>query len=233
MKFGGIQKNSLIDYPGKISCVLFLSGCNFKCPYCHNPELAKGCINCLPWFQENNVYDFLKSHKPFLDGVVISGGEPTLHDKDLMSICQRVKALGYPVKLDTNGSRPDVIQEIIRNKLVDYLAMDIKTDALHYSSLIKQGCDFSAILSSIHVIMESGLPYEFKTTCVKPLINRQVIENICVMIQGARLYALQQFQETGVLNPEFFQNKDRCYTNEEIRGLKSVADQWVGKCIVR
>ncbi len=233
MKFGGVQKNSLIDYPGKISCVLFLSGCNFRCLYCHNPELATGCSECLSEADEHEVYAFLESRKGFLDGVVISGGEPTLYDKELMGLCEKIKSMGYPVKVDTNGSRPAVIQELISRKLVDYLAMDIKTDPPEYEKVIQKECDYSNILASIRIIMESGLPYEFKTTCVKPLIDRQAIENICHLIQGAKLYALQQFQPTEVLNPEFFKNKDCRYTEDELGQFRSVAESWVEQCIVR
>ena len=233
MKFGGIQKNSLIDYPGKISCVLFLSGCNFQCPYCHNPELAKGCSECLSETDEQEAYAFLESRRGFLDGVVISGGEPTLCDKELMVLCENIKCMGYPIKLDTNGSRPAVIQELISRKLLDYLAMDVKTDPPDYSPFIQKECDVSGILASIKIIMESGLPYEFKTTCVKPLIDLNAIENICHLIQGARLYAIQQFQTTEVLNPGFFKNKDCRYTEDELRQFKSVADIWVERCIVR
>ncbi|MBW1821111.1 MAG: anaerobic ribonucleoside-triphosphate reductase activating protein, partial [Deltaproteobacteria bacterium] len=154
MVFGGLQKNSFIDYPGKISCVLFTSGCNFDCPYCHNPELVNGCAKYSPFSTENGVYDFLYSRKAFLDGVVISGGEPTLQ-KDLVSICEKVKNMGYPVKLDTNGSRPLVIKQLLDNGLVDYIAMDIKTDPFNYSPLIKKDFKPDSIISSIRIIMES------------------------------------------------------------------------------
>ena len=132
MRIGGLQKNSLIDYPGKVSCVLFLSGCNFDCPYCHNPDLVRGSLSCHPFLDEKAVYEFLKRRKRFLDGVVISGGEPTLN-KNLFRLCEKIKQIGYPLKLDTNGSQPQVIKRLINEGLVDYIAMDIKTDPLHYS----------------------------------------------------------------------------------------------------
>lgn len=233
MIFGGLQKNSFIDYPGKVSCVLFLSGCNFNCPYCHNPDLAKGCLKCPHFLKENKVYDFLEKRRGFLDGVVISGGEPTLHEADLFLLCEKIKNMGYPVKVDTNGSRPDVIKGLIRKGLVDYLAMDIKTDPFHYSPLIKKECNHKHILSSIRIIMESGLPYEFKTTCIKPLVDKQVVRNICAIIQGAMFYALQQFHDTEVLQPEFFRKNIYTYTANELLQLKSVAEPWVEACIVR
>ena len=212
--------------------MLFTSGCNFDCPYCHNPDLAKGCVKYSPFSTENGVYDFLDRRKAFLDGVVISGGEPTLQ-KDLVLLCKKVKNMGYPVKLDTNGSRPRVIKQLIDDGLVDYIAMDIKTDPFHYSPLIKKDCKPDNIISSIRIIMESDLAYEFKTTCIKPIINKNVIESISRRIQGARLYALQKFQNTGVLHPEFFKENEESYDSNELLHLKSVAEPWVKKCIVR
>jgi pyruvate formate lyase activating enzyme len=141
MVLGGLQKSSLIDYPGKISCVLFLSGCNFACPYCHNPDLAMGCVAAN--ISEDSIYDFLERRREFLDGVVISGGEPTIQ-KDLIQLCRKIKQMGYPVKLDTNGSRPRVVQILIEEGLVDYIAMDIKTDTARYSSLMKKDAPRSA-----------------------------------------------------------------------------------------
>ena len=212
--------------------MLFTSGCNFDCPYCHNPDLAKGCTSYSPFSTENGVYDFLDNRKTFLDGVVISGGEPTLQ-KDLVLLCQKVKNMGYPVKLDTNGSRPKVLKQLIDDGLVDYIAMDIKTDPFNYSPLIKKDCKPDNIISSIRIIMESDLAYEFKTTCIKPIINENVIESIARRIQGARLYALQKFQNTGVLHPEFFQKNAESYDDHELLHLKSIAEPWVKKCIVR
>ena len=212
--------------------MLFTSGCNFDCPYCHNPDLAKGCTSYSPFSTENGVYDFLDNRKTFLDGVVISGGEPTLQ-KDLVLLCQKVKNMGYPVKLDTNGSRPKVLKQLIEDGLVDYIAMDIKTDPFNYSPLIKKDCKPDNVISSILIIMESDLAYEFKTTCIKPIINENVIESIARRIQGARLYALQKFQNTGVLHPEFFQKNAESYDDHELLHLKSIAEPWVKKCIVR
>ncbi|MGE0084579.1 MAG: anaerobic ribonucleoside-triphosphate reductase activating protein [Desulfococcaceae bacterium] len=230
MLFGGLQKNSFIDYPGKISCVLFCQGCNFRCPYCHNPGLIN--MEKCPQLYEKDVYDFLISHREFLDGVVISGGEPTLHN-DLADLFGKVKEIGYPVKLDTNGSRPDVLRSLIEKGLVDYLAMDIKTDPMLYSSLIMKNCLPENILASIHAIMESGLPYEFRTTCVRPFINEENIRIISYLIRGARLYAIQQFHETGILNPEFFKEKDRVFTDKDLQQFRDIAAEWVQDCIVR
>ncbi|NOQ20890.1 MAG: anaerobic ribonucleoside-triphosphate reductase activating protein [Desulfobacterales bacterium] len=232
MNIGGFIKNSTIDYPGKLSCGVFLSGCNFDCPYCHNPDLAKACS--LPGAEVNpqDIYRFIDARKGFLDGVVISGGEPTLQE-DLFDLCMHIKQLGYPVKLDTNGSRPRVIKQLIDEGLVDYIAMDLKTEPAKYATYIKPNCDMTAILSSIQVIMESAIAYEFRTTCVKPIVTAQIIEKICRLIQGAAVYALQRFHKTEMLHPEFFKEDSYEYTDEEMLQLKAVAAPWVQQCILR
>lgn len=232
MNIGGFIKNSTIDYPGKLSCGVFLSGCNFDCPYCHNPDLAKA--RSLPGAEVNpqDIYRFIDARKGFLDGVVISGGEPTLQE-DLFDLCMHIKQLGYPVKLDTNGSRPRVIKQLIDEGLVDYIAMDLKTEPAKYATYIKPNCDMTAILSSIQVIMESAIAYEFRTTCVKPIVTAQIIENICRLIQGAAVYALQRFHKIEMLHPEFFKEASYEYTDEEMLQLKAVAAPWVQQCILR
>ena len=232
MDLGGLQKNSFIDYPGKISCVLFVSGCNFDCPYCHNPSLVKNGPGRSATLNGNEFFGFLERRKGFLDGVVISGGEPTLQ-KDLIHICEKIKRLGYPVKLDTNGSRPQALKKLINEGLVDYIAMDIKTDPYHYPPYIKKDCNPNSILSSIQGIMNSSLPYEFRTTCVKSIVNADTIKNIAKIIKGAMLYALQRFHNTNVLHPEFFKNDQFVFEEDELITMKSLAEPWVKKCIVR
>jgi len=232
MVFGGLQKSSLIDYPGKISCVLFLSGCNFDCPYCHNPELVKGHLLHPPFLDEKAVYSFLQERTGLLDGVVISGGEPTLH-KGLSSICKKVKGMGYPIKLDTNGSRPEVIKRLIDQGLIDYVAMDIKTDPFCYSPQIVKNHNPEHTLASIEIIMGSSLSYEFRTTCAKPIVGPLVITKIAKTIKGARLYVLQRFHKNKVLHPEFFRKTEPSYREKELNDLKSVAGQWVNQCIIR
>ena len=230
MAFGGVQKTSFIDYPGKISCVIFLAGCNFTCPYCHNPELAKGIPSgCI---EENEVYDFLETRRNFLDGVVISGGEPTLC-KDLFPLCEEIKKMGYSVKLDTNGSRPRTLRRLIEAGLVDYIAMDVKTDPFNYAPVIQDQCDPERILSSIRVVLDSDIPHEFRTTCIKPLVDAGVIERISKLVKDAMLYALQQFHNSGVLRPGFFKDKGVVYDDDELMHLKSIAEPWVQRCIVR
>ena len=232
MHIGGLLKNSTIVYPGKLSCGVFLSGCNFDCPYCHNPDLVNVCSRRGPEVKPRDFYQFIDDRKGFLDGVVISGGEPTLQE-DLFDLCQHIKQMGYPVKLDTNGSRPQVIKQLIDEGLVDYIAMDLKTDLTKYARYITRDFDMTAILSSIQVIMESAIAYEFRTTCIKPIVTAQIIENICRMIQGAAVFALQRFHKSEMLHPEFFRDTNYEYTDDELMQLKAVAEPWVQSCILR
>jgi pyruvate formate lyase activating enzyme len=232
MILGGLQKSSLIDYPGKVSCVCFVSGCNFRCPYCHNPDLVKGNASNLSPVDDQSFYAFLMKRRGLLDGVVISGGEPTLRE-DLRGICTTVKTLGYPVKLDTNGSHPEVIKTLIREGLVDYIAMDIKTDPSLYPSTIAKECDPGRILSSIQIIQDSAPDYEFRTTCVHPMVDEAVISRISRLIQGARLYVLQDFHRAKVLNPEFFEGIEPGFTREGLAALRSIAEPQVKSCIIR
>ncbi len=232
MVLGGLQKNSLIDYPKMVSCVLFFSGCNFNCPYCHNPELAKGPLTGQLTIDVKNLFSFLRKRSAFLDGVVLSGGEPTLQ-KDLGSLCEKIKGMGYSVKLDTNGSQPHVIRKLIDEGLVDYIAMDIKTDPYQYAPVIYELDISTRLMASIRIIMESAIPYEFRTTCVKPLVDLDVIERLVGIIKGASRYVLQQCHLTKVLNPKFFMQKGVCYSEQELMRMKSVAAPWVKQCIVR
>jgi pyruvate formate lyase activating enzyme len=232
MHIGGLAKNSLIDFPGKLSSVIFFSGCNFDCPYCHNPDLAAGCSPRAGTINFDEICRFLEKRQDFLDGVVISGGEPTLQT-DIADVCTQIKNLGFPLKLDTNGSRPEVLQHLIDEGLVDYIAMDLKTDPYLYATYIKRDCAPDPIFSSIRIIMDAGIDYEFRTTCVKPIVTRQTVERICQRTQGARLYVLQHFRKNEVLHPEFFNDCDFEYCDEEMMQLKALAEQWVEKCIVR
>jgi len=232
MKFGGLQKNSLLDYPGKISAVLFANGCNFTCPFCHNPQLVRGWNKGKAVFGEKKVYAFLKDRLDFIEGVVISGGEPTLQE-DLAAVCRHIKELGFAVKLDTNGSRPQVIRHLIDQKLVDYFAMDIKTLPANYSPVIQTGYRPENIEESIRIIMDSAPAYEFRTTCVRPLVSENTIVEISRLIRGAKLYVLQQFRNTGVLEPEFFEKYPDQYGKQDLLNFKTLARSRVQACKVR
>ncbi len=213
--------------------MIFLSGCNFTCPYCHNPDLVRRKPSHEVPFNKEWIWAFLKNRKGFLDGVVISGGEPTLNEH-LPLFLERIKHLGYSVKLDTNGTRPSMIKRLIHNGLIDYIAMDIKADPQVYPRYIARKLDPQSILSSIEILRESGLPHEFRTTCVKPMVNERTIQDISQTIEGTPLYVLQQFRDdNGLLDPRFFDRIGAGHGRVELARLQAIAAPWVKKCVVR
>lgn len=231
MVLGGIQKSSLIDYPGKVSSVIFFSGCNLDCPFCHNPELAQGKLPSRA-LDKTEILQFLSQRRGLIDGVVMSGGEPTLQ-KGLLSMCKAVKDLGFLVKVDTNGCRPKVLKQLLNSGMVDYIAMDIKTDPADYGLLAKNGSVSDDIQKSIRIIMAADIDYEFRTTCVKPFVDEAIIKKITHFINGAHLYALQHFQEKTLLHPEFFHSIPSHFSETELLCLKEIADSSVKTCIIR
>jgi pyruvate formate lyase activating enzyme len=230
MHIGGLLKYSLIDFAPHVSCVIFTAGCNFRCPYCHNPELTSQPKNNS--FDVQGIMDFLASRQKHLDGVVISGGEPSLQ-KDLPDFCQALKKMGFLVKLDTNGSNPQVIENLLGNGFVDYIAMDIKTIPEYYSQWISPTADASAIRNSVKTILESGLDHEFRTTCARPLTDESFIRSMAKLISGARLHAFQHLKKESVLDPHFFSKENRFYSDEEIVKFKDIMAQYVEKAIIR
>ncbi len=229
MKIGYVQKTSFIDYPGKISAVVFTQGCNFRCPYCHNPELVDPDQYTRP-LELDDIYSYLEKRRGKLDGVVITGGEPSVQ-KGLVTFMGKVKSMGYPIKLDTNGSRPNVIKECMRKNLVDYIAMDIKAPWDKYSIAAGSLIDIKHIRESVSVIMSSGIPYEFRTTIENSLLNEQDVLNIGEMVQGARLYVLQRFVSSKHLDKTFVGRTS--LTDRQIDDLVSVLGGLTERCIVR
>lgn len=191
MKIGGFQKFSLIDYPGKISCIIFTQGCNFRCFYCHNPELVYPHLFGTP-LAEEEIMDFLKRRKKQLEAIVISGGEPTIQE-DLVPFLKMVKTLGYAVKLDTNGSNPLVIRELVRRKLVDYIAMDIKAPLKKYQDLVKVKMNLSRIKESIEIIENSSVEYEFRTTYIPSFLTSKDLLEILSLIKNKSRFTVQEF----------------------------------------
>jgi pyruvate formate lyase activating enzyme len=231
MRIGGIQPTSCIDYPGKLACVLFLAGCNFECPYCHNPHLTGDPALHAERVPPDEAFAFLEQRRGRLDGVVVSGGEPTLH-AELPELCRRIKRLGFPVKLDTNGSRPEMLARLMAEGLVDYVAMDLKTDPERYRESVSAGCDAATLRASVDAIMRSGLDYEFRTTCVRPLVSPATVERIARLIRGSRLYILQPFRAGDILRPGFCEG-DPGFSEAEMAELARRAEPWVECCRVR
>lgn len=232
MRIGGLQKYSLIDYPPLVSCVVFTAGCNFHCPYCHNPELvAPGPADQILTGKE--VISFLNRRKRFLDGVVISGGEPTLQ-QDLADLCSEIKSIGLSLKIDTNGSRPGVIKDLIKRGLADYIAMDVKTSPENYPLLLSDSVEPSAISESIRIILDSGISHEFRTTCVKPFTDEPSIRKIADLIRGADLHAIQRPHTQNVLSPGFFADQHNRFCSEiELESFRAVLAHSVKQVIIR
>lgn len=279
IKIGGFQKNTLIDFPGVVASLVFTQGCNFRCPYCHNPGLIpflysdESCVSGssgdlhsfiptflsqsdpaltkkTPLIEESEIFAFLKKRKGLIDGVAITGGEPTLQPA-LEPFCFKLKNMGLKVKVDTNGSRPDVLHSLFKRKLVDFVAMDIKSNQNGYqyiagglldndtrvpgkNELYTPIFDFSLILKSIRLIIENAPAYEFRTTCVKPFISSEIILDIGSMIKGASHYVIQHCSKNiNMLNSSFFQNHDPFFNDFELQELKSTVEEYVGHCSIR
>jgi len=230
MILAGLQKTSLIDYPGKVSCVAFLTGCNFTCPFCHNAELAKGIFP--QRISVNQFLEFLSPRRRLLDGVVITGGEPTLNPA-LDKLCRAIHELDLKVKLDTNGSSPGILERLINHRLVDYVAMDIKTPLDEYPPFLVKEAIGKKLERSIRLIMDSAPNYEFRTTCVRPFVDEAKIVNIAQTIQGARRYVLQAFKPTNMLQPDFFKDHQPEISRLEIDRFKASAAPLVRECLIR
>jgi pyruvate formate lyase activating enzyme len=230
MILAGLQKHSLIDYPGKISCVVFTTGCNFQCPYCHNPDLAQGRYPVR--LSEAHLKAFLTPRRGFLDAVVITGGEPTLHP-ELASLCTMVGKLGLKVKLDTNGSRPDALYRLIDLDCVDYIAMDLKTSPSAYPTSLCREPLGEKIMQSIQMIMDSAVDYEFRTTCVRPYVDETTLPEMVNAIKGARRYFLQHCNSSTMLEPRYFEGAGTPFTDADLIKFQTIAAPLVDSCSIR
>jgi len=229
MKIGGLQKVSLIDYPGLICGIVFLQGCNFKCPYCHNPELVDSKL-FKPGIRENEVLEFLNTRKGKLDAISITGGEPTIQE-DLTSFIKQIKKMGFAVKLDTNGSQPQVINNLLAEKLLDFIAMDIKAPLEKYKNIINTQVDPESIKESISLILEAKIPYEFRTTIVELQLEENDILQIGKLIAGASKYVLQKFVPTKTLDKKFL--KEKSFSDEKLQKIKSHLEQQIPTVTIR
>lgn len=217
MKICGFNKTTLLDYPGKVASTIFLGGCNFRCPFCQNAVLVTSPAE-QPEYAQEEILAFLKKRKGILDGVCISGGEPTL-SQGLEDFLKKIKALDYQIKLDSNGSHPEVIKRLAEKKLIDKVAMDIKTCPDNYPVLTGVACpDTKAIRESAEILMCSGIDYEFRTTVVKELHNEQDFVEIGEWLRGAKAYFLQAYKDSeGVLRPGY-----SSYTREELEKFRQI-----------
>lgn len=254
MIIGGLQKFSLLDFPGQLAAVVFTQGCNFRCQFCYNPMLVRpasanrqevaGKLNNitslaedevvekgLPQISEDDLFDFLSMRQGKLEAVVLSGGEPTIHD-DLPEFMIKIKQLGYKIKLDTNGTNPIMLKKIIRGKLVDYLAMDIKAPTGKYAFITGSEPNLRDIKESVRVVKASKLPYEFRTTVVPGLLVLEDIARIGKIIMGADRWYLQRFKSnTTLLNPALRETKP--YTDRQMARMRKMGAEFVKKCEIR
>lgn len=197
MLIKGLQKLTLLDYPGKMACTVFTAGCNFRCPFCHNASLVTNIDE--ERISEEEFFNFLQKRQGIIDGVCVTGGEPTLQP-DLKEFLKKIKDLGYSVKLDTNGYRPDVLKDVVNSGLVDYVAMDIKNSQSKYAFTCGlESMDMTKINDSVEFLMSGVVDYEFRTTIVKELHNEDDIQDIVSWIKGAKKYFLQGFTDSGDL----------------------------------
>lgn len=229
MNIGGLQKVSLIDYPEKISAIIFTQGCNFRCPYCHNPELVEPKLY-KPCLIPRDILDFLEHRRGKLDAVTITGGEPTLQE-DLVPFIHKIRKMGFAVKLDSNGSRPDVLARLLKEKLLDFVALDIKAPKDKYGQIVKVPVDAADIAESIRLVLRSKIPQEFRTTIVKSMLTPKDIMAIAKEIVGAKRYALQRFQPAQTLDPEFA--GENSYPEEELLKLKKQLEKIVPLVVIR
>ena len=227
MKIKGLQKLTLLDYPGRLAATVFLGGCNMRCPFCHNASLVVRPDNTE--ITEDELFAFLESRRGKLSGVCVTGGEPTLN-RELPSFISKIRALGYSVKLDTNGTHPEMLESLIRDGLVDYVAMDIKTSIENYGRVSGiPDIDTDKIERSIDLLLSGTVPYEFRTTVVRELHTASDFYSIGRRIEGARAYFLQSFKDSGDLIEDGFSS----YSGAEILALLDIVKVYIPNAQIR
>jgi len=227
MEIKAIVGVSLVDWDGKVSSVFFLPSCNFRCPFCQNAALVlhPETEETIPF---ERVEGYLKKQKSWIDGVCITGGEPTLHS-DLSNLCSKLKKMGFPVKLDTNGTNPTIVKELIQRRLVDYIALDIKAPLTveKYSKAtgINAGKLLAKVKETIRILLKSEIDYEFRTTMVPTLHEKEDIEEICRSIKGCKKYVIQNFRGENTIDPAFTEVKP--FTDKEMKMFLTVAQNFL------
>lgn len=203
MKIHGLQKMTLLDFPGKVACTVFLGGCDLRCPFCHNAELIDGTAPAV--MEEEELLAFLKKRRGLLEGVAITGGEPLLRGQELTELLGKIRDLGYPVKLDTNGTHPDRLRALLEAGLVSYVAMDVKNSPEKYAVTCgMKAMDLSPVRESVSLLMEGRTDYEFRTTTIAELHDAESFRRIGEWIAGAKRYFLQKFTDRDTVPFEGF-----------------------------
>ncbi|MGV8145930.1 MAG: anaerobic ribonucleoside-triphosphate reductase activating protein [Alkaliphilus sp.] len=227
MKIIGIEKTTLLDYPDKVATVIFLAGCNFLCPYCHNSSIVKGIGEKI---EVDDLIKFLNKRNKFIDAICITGGEPTIHN-DLHDLISRIKKNGFFVKLDTNGTKPDVIKNLLAENLVDYIAMDFKSPFEKYDLVADVKVKVDNIKESIQVIKNSIIEYEFRTTVCKELLSYENIIEIAKEVKGSKRYFIQNFKDVQTVIAG--QNQLTPYKTEELTRIREEIGGWFGEFGIR
>lgn len=228
MKFYGMQKMTLLDYPGYVACTLFTGGCNFRCPFCHNALLVLDLDENYT-IPEEEVLAFLKKRQGLLDGVCVTGGEPLIN-KDIGDFLSKVKELGFKIKLDTNGTNPALLKELVSQKLVDYVAVDIKNSPEKYAETVGlKSFDMSTINQTVNFLMTGSVDYEFRTTVTKQFHTEKSMEEAARFIRGAKRYFLQNFVDSGNLIGSGITGQSK----EEMEKLLSVVKKYVPDSCLR
>ena len=229
IQIGGLQKTTLIDYPQKLAATCFLIGCNFRCPWCYSKELVlPEEIEKQPRISKKDFFSFLEERKGFLEGIVLCGGEPTIN-KDLPEFCKEIKELGYLIKLDTNGSNPQMIKKLIGEKLIDYIAMDVKLPKEKYLEIL--GMDVKNIEESIKILKNSKIDSEFRTTVVPTVLEKKDILEIAKWISPAKKYYLQNYRAEKTIDSKF--EKIKPYSQEYLLEIQKVISPLFEICQVR
>lgn len=223
----GFLENSMLDWWGKLVAVLFLPGCNFRCPYCHNPALVLNPQD-LPDIPLEHIFSRLAKSGGWIDGVVITGGEPTL-STDLPQLIRQIRKAGFPVKLDTNGSNPVMLTQLLEEGLLDYVALDVKAplNELDYQRATGQGSKVADIAESINLLKNSGIDYELRTTVCPSLLDEAKLKQLLVQIKGAKRLVLQNFKPSKLINPDYEDIKP--YSKEYIQELGKMSEEYVGE----
>ena len=226
----GFQKTSLVDFTPYTASTIFLAGCNFRCGFCHNPDMVLH-FHAIEDIKEKEILEYLELKKNWIDGVCITGGEPTLY-KDLVKFASKLKKIGMLVKIDTNGTNPDILKELIDKKLVDRIAMDIKSDLEKYDEIACAKVDKEKIKKSIELIQDSGIDYEFRTTVVPGLVGKKEIFLIGKWLQGSKKFAIQNFRGgVSLINKDLKDTKP--YSKEDLEEMKKIAEEYFDKVEVR
>ena len=227
MQILGLNRTTLLDYPEHVAATVFTGGCNFRCPFCHNMDLVLGEVE--PALSTEDFFAFLEKRKGILDGVCITGGEPTLQ-KDLPDFIRGIRDKGYLVKLDTNGYRPKVLEELLRENLLDYVAMDIKSSVENYPRVTGMAdLDVTGIQESVSLLKSAGIPYEFRTTVVKGRHRIDEFDEIGRWLQGAEAYFLQAFRE----NEKVPDKSLFSFSEAEMREMKQLAERYIERVELR